>query len=75
MYLSLFPNVFTSIHIRIQCFPLYSLILATGNRTINYLSLDIEGAEFQVNIMYTVHSTLYTLYLEIEGAEFQVNIM
>jgi len=31
-----------------QCFPLYSLILATGNRTVNYLSLDIEGAEFQV---------------------------
>jgi len=33
---------------KIQCFPLYSLILATGNRTVNYLSLDIEGAEFQV---------------------------
>jgi hypothetical protein len=32
----------------VQCFPLYSLILAVGNRTINYLSLDIEGAEFQV---------------------------
>jgi len=31
-----------------QCFPLYSLILATGNRTVNYLSLDIEGAEFLV---------------------------
>jgi len=33
---------------RVQCFPLYSLILATGNRTVNYLSLDIEGAELQV---------------------------
>jgi hypothetical protein len=33
---------------KIQCFPLYSLILATGNRTINYFSLDIEGAEMQV---------------------------
>merc|ERR1719411_1888421 len=31
-----------------QCFPLYSLLMATGNRTVNYLSLDIEGAEFQV---------------------------
>ena len=31
-----------------QCFPLYSLLMATGNRTVNYLSLDIEGAEFLV---------------------------
>jgi hypothetical protein len=34
--------------IHIQCFPLYSLLLAVGNRTLNYLSLDIEGAELQV---------------------------
>jgi len=32
----------------LQCFPLYSLILALGNPTINYFSLDIEGAEFMV---------------------------
>jgi len=32
-----------------QCFPLYSLLLAAaGNITVNYLSLDIEGAEFLV---------------------------
>jgi len=32
-----------------QCFPLYSLLMAAaGNRTVNYLSLDIEGAEFLV---------------------------
>lgn len=31
-----------------QCFPLYSLLMATGNKTVNYLSLDIEGAEFLV---------------------------
>ena len=31
-----------------QCFPLYSLLMAAGNRTVNYLSLDIEGAEFMV---------------------------
>ena len=31
-----------------QCFPLYSLLMAVGNRTVNYLSLDIEGAEFLV---------------------------
>ena len=28
----------------LQCFPLYSLLLAVGNPTINYFSLDIEGA-------------------------------
>ena len=32
-----------------QCVPLYSLLMATaGNVTVNYLSLDIEGAELQV---------------------------
>ena len=33
----------------IQCFPLYSLLLAVGNPTVNLLSLDIEGAEFEVS--------------------------
>ena len=32
----------------LQCFPLYSLLLAMDNPTVHYLSLDIEGAEFQV---------------------------
>ena len=31
-----------------QCLPLYSLLLAMGNPTVHYLSLDIEGAEFPV---------------------------
>ena len=31
-----------------QCLPLYSLIMALGNLTVNYLSLDIEGAEMPV---------------------------
>ena len=32
-----------------QCVPLYSLLMATaGNVTVNYLSLDLEGAELQV---------------------------
>ena len=33
---------------KVQCFPLYSLILAAGNPVIDYLSLDIEGAELKV---------------------------
>jgi len=32
----------------VECFPLYSILLAMGNPTVNYFSLDIEGAEFQV---------------------------
>jgi hypothetical protein len=32
----------------VQCLPLYSVLLALGNPTVNYFSLDIEGAEFPV---------------------------
>jgi hypothetical protein len=28
-----------------QCFPLYSLLMAMGNPTVNLLVLDVEGAE------------------------------
>ena len=34
--------------IKMQCLPLYSLLLALGNPTVHYLSLDIEGAELPV---------------------------
>ena len=34
--------------IEVQCFPLYSVLMAIGNPTVDYFSLDIEGAEFQV---------------------------
>lgn len=33
---------------RAQCFPLYTVLLALGNPTVDYLVLDIEGAELQV---------------------------
>ncbi|TRY79387.1 hypothetical protein TCAL_16065 [Tigriopus californicus] len=36
---------FTRRTISIQCFPLYSILLALGNPTVHYMSLDIEGAE------------------------------
>ncbi|XP_023345201.1 uncharacterized protein LOC111714347 [Eurytemora carolleeae] len=38
----------TLIHSKLQCFPLYSILQALGNPTINYFSLDIEGGEYQV---------------------------
>ena len=34
--------------LQIQCFPLYTLLLALGNPVVDILSLDIEGAELQV---------------------------
>ena len=35
---------------KLQCFPLFTLLLALGNPTVNYFILDIEGAELQVII-------------------------
>ena len=37
-------------YMEVQCFPLYSMLLAVGNPTVNLLSLDIEGAEFQAGV-------------------------
>jgi len=34
--------------IELQCLPMASLLLAMGNPTVNYLSLDLEGAELEV---------------------------
>ena len=34
--------------IKVQCFPLYSVLKAIGNPKVDYFSLDIEGSEFQV---------------------------
>ena len=32
----------------VQCFPLYSILLATNQTKVDYLSLDVEGHEFRV---------------------------
>ena len=37
---------------QMQCFPIFSLILALGNPVIDYLSLDIEGTELEVSTYY-----------------------
>ncbi len=34
--------------IRMQCFPVYSILMAIGNPVVDYFSLDIEGAELPV---------------------------
>jgi len=33
---------------QLDCFPFYTLLLAIGNRRIDFLSLDVEGAELAV---------------------------
>ena len=38
--------------IELQCFPLYSVLMALGNPTIDLFSLDIEGAELQVRLTF-----------------------
>lgn len=38
--------------IEIQCFPLYSILLAANRTSIDYLSLDIEG--FEIKILKTI---------------------
>lgn len=34
--------------VKVQCFPVYSVLLALDNPTVHYFTLDIEGAELQV---------------------------
>ena len=47
------PNLSHGEHQSLQCFPLYSFLLALANPTVHLLSLDIEGAEFEVWPKYT----------------------
>ena len=39
---------------QLQCLPLASLLLALDNPTVNYLSLDLEGAELEVLCCHTL---------------------
>ena len=32
----------------VTCLPLYSILLALGNPTVDYFSLDVEGAEYDI---------------------------
>ena len=45
------PCAFQFQHIiffQVQCFPTYSVLAALGNPTVDYFSLDVEGAEFPI---------------------------
>jgi hypothetical protein len=37
---------------KMQCFPLYSILLAIGRTDVDYFGLDVEGAEY--NILKTI---------------------
>ena len=43
-----FVNVALILISRTACFPLYSVLLALGNPTVDYFSLDVEGAEWPI---------------------------
>jgi hypothetical protein len=33
---------------KVQCFPMYSILLAIGRTHVDYLSLDVEGSEYKI---------------------------
>lgn len=33
---------------KVQCFPLYSILLAIGRTHIDYFGLDVEGSEYKI---------------------------
>jgi hypothetical protein len=40
-----FAQVGTIDRVKVQCFPLYAILMAMGNPEVDYFSLDVEGAE------------------------------
>ena len=46
-----------------QCFPLYSLILATGNRTVNYLRCSLIVVKHLRSLLITVNHLLSGLII------------
>lgn len=54
----------------VQCFPLYSLLLALGNPEVDYFSLDVEGSE--MDILRTIpwnKVRIKTLTIEVEHSD------
>jgi hypothetical protein len=33
---------------KVQCFPLYSMLVAVGRTRVDYFSLDVEGSEYKI---------------------------
>ena len=52
-----------------QCFPIYSVLMALGNPVVDYFSLDIEGAEYNVLKTIPFNKTRIKLFgVEVEHA-------
>ncbi|XP_059088621.1 protein Star-like [Tigriopus californicus] len=57
----------------VQCFPLYSLLLALGNPEVDYFSLDVEGSE--MDVLRTIpwdKVRIKTLTIEVEHSDAQM---
>ena len=48
IYRLIMPEKTYAREIQVQCFPLYSVLMALGNPHIDYFSLDVEGAEAMI---------------------------
>ena len=54
----------------VQCFPIYSLLLALNNPTVDYFSLDVEGAELDVLLTIPWDKVdIKTLSVEVEHSD------
>ena len=49
----------------VQCFPLYSILLAIGTTEIDYFSVDVEGSESQVLMSIPWHRVNIKVYFSI----------
>ena len=56
--------------ITVQCFPLYSILLAINQTRVDYLSLDVEGSE--LGILRTI--PFRALYIDVIGVEYRSNV-
>ena len=57
--------------ITVQCFPLFSIMLALGVKTIDYFSLDVEGPELEILETIPFHK----LYIKVFSVEYRLNDM
>ena len=51
---------------QVQCFPLYSILLAIGRTQIDFFSLDVEGAEYKILSTIPWHKVDMTVFYIIQ---------
>lgn len=54
----------TSETVQVQCFPLYSILLAVNRTTVDFFSLDVEGSELDVLNTIPWHKVDIKVYLQ-----------